>query len=1029
MGANVTAYSNRGLPASTAFTYRVRAYNGNGSSTYSNEAGATTPGADIGIPLKPTGLRGVAVTSSSIELTWGHEGNNEEGFIIERGEKLSSITEVKRVGPNILKTVDSGLTDDTVYLYRVRAYNRAGASAPSNVIEVETLADMRGCCSFHNGVCSCDGNRVICCDNSISPTCSCEWLRPNAPVDLTARASSINSILLTWRDTSSNETAFVIQRSKNGPFVGIGLVGPNAGSFLDTTASHLSASAPRYDRPTGTMISYRVLACKSSLCSEPSNTVSISTDCRGTMLPTGIDFSPAGGYGVFTISVFGGCTWGATTQQPDWVKLRNNRGTGTGIVQYDVLPNPGRPRTGYISALTGHPMLVGFLIHEVRQQGTTPAAPAALAATSLAGNSLELTWQASVAGASYVVERRDVCEDTFTPIASLTATRYVDAARTEGVEYVYRVRAVAGGTDSEYSNVVPSQGVGASCSGGSLAASTLAPLPPEPAPSPLLTALVPSRLASTTRRANPPRNVTGVTNAVEAIGFDYASDATGRTVAAIAAFRSTGAAYDNDYGVWTRFKGGNLTRVEPVALRPGQEDVWFWRARIEHEDRAAEWGITFAVFVDDGGESFAVDSQWTREAYRTDHAGEVLTFHVWSESEETTEDLVLAILDNLAGRGDVTYDNRREPAGTLVFASRATYAEPNVIVEITNASESPRDLTFVIVGWPAAAPAPQRRHVFAETVPPGQSTVELPMPAILGAILSIDDGIDFVDKLFVADGRWLALDSGPTADVTYDASGCTDAETLIAVDRHVSGCARVQGSIGEGGRAGITRTLEVPGRRDVDVSRWPAVTFFARGDRKDYRLSIETDAARLAGAPDHAITFTAPPEGRQLVVPLRAFAQPVDTPDAQRLPLTGAGVQALTWSTSGGAAGSADLAVAHVAFTSSVLISDTTVLRNTSSRGPYRVTTRVTDEVEVLDVTLVYRTARTGAFTRIPMTAVPGDPAQFTAEIPAADRGSDISYSIEATDDSGNVATDPFNAPFTTYDFRVHNGRSRAVRK
>lgn len=31
----------------------------------------------------------------------------------------------------------------------------------------------RGCCSWHGGVCGCDGNRIVCCDGVQSPTCTC----------------------------------------------------------------------------------------------------------------------------------------------------------------------------------------------------------------------------------------------------------------------------------------------------------------------------------------------------------------------------------------------------------------------------------------------------------------------------------------------------------------------------------------------------------------------------------------------------------------------------------------------------------------------------------------------------------------------------------------------------------------------------------------------------------------------------------------------------------------------------------------
>lgn len=31
----------------------------------------------------------------------------------------------------------------------------------------------RGCCSWHKGVCGCRNGRVVCCDGTLSPTCTC----------------------------------------------------------------------------------------------------------------------------------------------------------------------------------------------------------------------------------------------------------------------------------------------------------------------------------------------------------------------------------------------------------------------------------------------------------------------------------------------------------------------------------------------------------------------------------------------------------------------------------------------------------------------------------------------------------------------------------------------------------------------------------------------------------------------------------------------------------------------------------------
>jgi hypothetical protein len=31
----------------------------------------------------------------------------------------------------------------------------------------------RGCCSHHQGVCGCNGGRVVCCDSTYSRSCTC----------------------------------------------------------------------------------------------------------------------------------------------------------------------------------------------------------------------------------------------------------------------------------------------------------------------------------------------------------------------------------------------------------------------------------------------------------------------------------------------------------------------------------------------------------------------------------------------------------------------------------------------------------------------------------------------------------------------------------------------------------------------------------------------------------------------------------------------------------------------------------------
>jgi hypothetical protein len=134
-GANSTTFMDTGLSTATTYYYRVRAYNAQGNSGYSNVANATTQGS---IPAAPVGLAGTALSTSSIKLTWGDNSNNETGFKIERSTNGTKFSQIAMVGANATTYTNTGLAKGKKYWYRVRAYNGVGNSAYSNVITVAT---------------------------------------------------------------------------------------------------------------------------------------------------------------------------------------------------------------------------------------------------------------------------------------------------------------------------------------------------------------------------------------------------------------------------------------------------------------------------------------------------------------------------------------------------------------------------------------------------------------------------------------------------------------------------------------------------------------------------------------------------------------------------------------------------------------------------------------------------------------------------------------------------------------------------
>ena len=138
---NITAYSASGLTASTQYHFRVRAFNAAGDSGYTNTASATTLTSSPAAPPAPSGLTVVAASASRINLLWTDNAGNEDGFKVERcsGQTCTNFVQIATVGSDVNSFANTGLTKNTMYRYRVRAYNTGGNSGYSNIASVKTL--------------------------------------------------------------------------------------------------------------------------------------------------------------------------------------------------------------------------------------------------------------------------------------------------------------------------------------------------------------------------------------------------------------------------------------------------------------------------------------------------------------------------------------------------------------------------------------------------------------------------------------------------------------------------------------------------------------------------------------------------------------------------------------------------------------------------------------------------------------------------------------------------------------------------
>ncbi len=129
-------------------------------------------------PAAPDNLSGAATSTSSIELSWRDNANNEEGFEIYRSETSGSgFVMLYTASPNTISYQDNSCTEHTQYYYRVSAFNAGGNSSYSNEISVTTLLGI-----------------------------------PVAPAGLMTETDSGGTVQLGWTDNSGNEDGFEIER-------------------------------------------------------------------------------------------------------------------------------------------------------------------------------------------------------------------------------------------------------------------------------------------------------------------------------------------------------------------------------------------------------------------------------------------------------------------------------------------------------------------------------------------------------------------------------------------------------------------------------------------------------------------------------------------------------------------------------------------------------------------------------------------------------------------------------------------------
>lgn len=223
---------------------------------FSTREGPFTPQLIVEYATPPNPPSNLTITSASgtqISLSWKDNSSNETSFKIERS--LNGATgwqQIATVGANVVTYTDTGLTCNTVYFYRARASNATGNSAYSNVA------------------------------NAI-PTCPPQPQDPASPSNLMVTVVSASQVNLAWKDNSSTETGFKIERSPNGAtgWAQIATVGANVTTY---TNAELTCQ---------TIYFYRVRAYATIGNSDYSNTANTTTSACSTDIYLPIVMKPS----------------------------------------------------------------------------------------------------------------------------------------------------------------------------------------------------------------------------------------------------------------------------------------------------------------------------------------------------------------------------------------------------------------------------------------------------------------------------------------------------------------------------------------------------------------------------------------------------------------------------------------------------------------------------------------------------------------------------------------------------------------
>ena len=401
VGPTVVSYANTGLVSNTVYTYRVRAYTAKLTSDYSNEASAMTT-----TLAAPSNQTAAMASVTQINLSWKNNAGTVSGFYIERRTGSAAYAQIAAVGANVLTYANTGLTSNTMYTYRVRAYTTQLYSDYSNEASATTT-------------------------------------NVPAPTNLTVQAATASLVNLKWQESSSSITGFYIESK-----IGSGAYGQIAIEPSTVLTVAVALLTP------GTTYTFRVRAYSNLLTSAFSNEVSFTT--ISIAAPTGLTATKASSTQI-------NLGWKNNAAAGSLAGFYIERKTGSAA--YAPIASVGPTTTTYANGgLTSNTAytyrvraynayLYSDYSNEAGATTTNLPAPTSLTVQAVTASLVNLKWQESPASISGFYIESKIGSGAYGQIAAVSSAVLTVAVAllTPNTTYTFRVRAYSSALTSDYS--------------------------------------------------------------------------------------------------------------------------------------------------------------------------------------------------------------------------------------------------------------------------------------------------------------------------------------------------------------------------------------------------------------------------------------------------------------------------------------------------------------------------------------------------------------------------------------------------